>query len=334
MKANGLPPNPNTQLDYSAVKLRDIWLAGGCFWGVEAYLARIPGVAETEVGYANGSTENPTYEEVCRGNTGHAETVRIRYDPDRLPLGALLDRYFGIIDPTVTNRQGNDRGVQYRTGIYYDNPSDLPEIRKAVARAAAKTARPVVTEVELLRRFDRAVEYHQKYLEKNPDGYCHISFDTLPRSMARPVWKRPEGAALRAALTDEQYRVTQEGATERPFTGEYDRFDKPGIYVDVVTGEPLFRSRDKYDAGCGWPSFTRPIDPLAVKENMDRTHGMSRIEVRSAAGDSHLGHVFEDGPAGEGGRRYCINSAALRFVPLADMDAQGYGYLKSDRERK
>ena len=326
MKSNGLPFNPNTLIDYSNVMLRDIWLAGGCFWGTEAYLARVPGVADATVGYANGRTDNPTYEDVIYRNTGHAETVHVRYDPARIALADLLVQYFMTVNPTLINRQGNDRGTQYRTGIYYSDPGDLPVIQEAVREVQKEYTNSVVTEVEPLRRYDLAEEYHQDYLEKNPDGYCHVSFDTLPEYEAK-AYVRPEEATLRQMLTDEQYRVTQNGDTERPFTGVYDQFDEPGIYVDVVTGEPLFSSRDKYDAGCGWPSFTRPIDAAAVTEWRDKTYGMERIEVRSAAGDSHLGHVFNDGPAKDGGLRYCINSAALRFVPLAEMEASGYGSL-------
>lgn len=336
MSQQTLPDNPNSRIDFSRSTLRDIWLAGGCFWGTEAYLARIPGVADATVGYANGTTDNPTYEDVCYRNTGHAETVHVRYDPAVLPLGSLLDHFFSIIDPTVLNRQGNDRGTQYRTGIYYREETDLPVIEAAVSRAAATVDRPVVTEVTPLRRYDLAEEYHQDYLEKNPGGYCHVSFDTLPEYVPETAqWTRPDNGVIRERLTDEQYRVTQEGATEHPFTGAYDAFYEPGIYVDVVTGEPLFSSRDKYDAGCGWPSFTRPIDPARVEEHADRTYGMLRTEVRSASGDSHLGHVFTDGPVGEEGPasgeglRYCINSAALRFVPYAEMDTQGYGDFKT-----
>ncbi len=333
MSANPLPPNPNQGMVYSDTALREIWLAGGCFWGVEAYLARIPGVAATTVGYANGKTECPTYEDVCARGSGHAETVHVRYDPQRLPLASLLDAFFHIIDPTVRNRQGNDRGVQYRTGIYYRDPGDLPVIDDARHRAAQNHARPVVTEVMPLRRYDLAEAYHQKYLEMNPHGYCHISLDTPPDAAVAKApsphpdaaWARPDDQALRAMLTDEQYRVTQEGATERPFTGIYHDWDGRGIYVDVVSGEPLFASRDKYDAGCGWPSFTRPIAPGRVVEREDRTHGMVRTEVRSLRGDAHLGHVFADGPPAAGGRRYCINSAALRFIPYEEMAAAGYG---------
>jgi peptide methionine sulfoxide reductase msrA/msrB len=351
-KHHSIPANPNLSIDYTGVDLRDIWLAGGCFWGVEAYLARIPGVARTSVGYANGRTERPTYEEVCYQNTGHAETVHVRYDPDRLALKELLGYFFKIIDPTLYNRQGNDRGTQYRSGIYYRDMADLPVIEAVVASEQKKYKLPIVTEVKPLVRYDLAEAYHQAYLEKNPDGYCHIRFDTLPAEagdtapgtpgdtapgtpgIMAPIidlarFTRPSDSELKARLTPEQYQVTQQNGTERPFTGEYWNADEPGLYVDIVTGEPLFSSRDKFASHCGWPSFSKPIDPEVVVEKSDRSLGMRRVEVRSRAGDSHLGHVFTDGPADRGGLRYCINSASLRFIPLAELEAAGYGAYRN-----
>jgi peptide methionine sulfoxide reductase msrA/msrB len=329
-----IPPNPNLSIDYSQSELQKIWLAGGCFWGVEAYMARIPGVADVVSGYANGNTENPSYEDVCYRGTGHAEAVEVSYDPAGISLEELLKQFFVIIDPTSLNRQGNDRGSQYRTGIYYKDEKDLAVINKVMTDMQKQYEKPIVTEAEKLVHFYPAEEYHQDYLEKNPNGYCHISFDTLPANILPPQltvdpadYIKPDDDQLKAVLTSEQYRVTQENYTERPFSGVYDEHFEPGIYVDIVTGEPLFSSRDKYDAGCGWPSFTRPIVSDVIIEQMDRSHGMLRTEVRSRAGDSHLGHLFTDGPVQDGGLRYCINSASLRFVPLDEMENQGYGEL-------
>lgn len=369
--------------------LHTIYLAGGCFWGLEAFLKRLPGVRETVAGYANGSTENPTYRDVCRWNTGHAETVAVTYDRRVIPTEVLLDGFFEAIDPTSVDRQGNDRGTQYRSGIYWQDEADLPAIESAVRRQRARYTDPIATEVEPLDGFYPAEEYHQDYLAKNPGGYCHIDlraadafaermgleegracvqYDGLceaadaPRAavakeqgsrtgqtaasadagaraaaadaeeaseaIASRSYAAPDDAELRRSLSDEQYRVVRENATERPFTSPYDRLFEPGVYVDVTSGEPLFASSDKFDSGCGWPAFSRPIAPDVVAERLDRSFGTLRTEVRSRAGDAHLGHVFTDGPADAGGLRYCINGAALRFVPLERMDEEGYGYLK------
>ncbi|HWR61162.1 MAG TPA: peptide-methionine (R)-S-oxide reductase MsrB [Clostridia bacterium] len=305
---------------------REIWLAGGCFWGVEEYFSRIDGVVETSVGYANGRTENPSYYDIP--NTGHAETVQVAYDPDKISLDGLLEYFFGIIDPTSRNRQGYDVGTQYRTGIYYSDEGDKVTIERAVAREQNKYKAPIVTEVRKLEHYYPAEEYHQDYLKKNPGGYCHIDFSGL-KAKARPkvdpaLYDRPAGEEIKKSLTDTQYSVTQENSTERPFSNEYWDNHKAGIYVDIVTGEPLFLSSDKYDSGCGWPSFTRPIDKAVLLEKEDRSHFMVRTEVRSRVGNSHLGHVFEDGPEEEGGLRYCINSASLRFIPVEKMEEEGY----------
>ena len=330
------PENPNTDLEFDTDNLQDIWLAGGCFWGVEAYMARVYGVYDVTSGYANGNTENPSYEEVIHDNTGHAETVHVRYDPERVDLEKLLGHYFMIIDPTLLNQQGNDRGEQYRTGIYYENEADRAVIVKVVAAEKERYDDPIVTEVEALEHYYLAEEYHQDYLEKNPDGYCHVEFDTLEdqeidgdaQSLIDPaLYPKPSDEELKAKLTDIQYEVTQEDATEPSFSNEYDGFYEPGIYVDITTGEPLFSSADKYDSTTGWPSFTKPIDPAVVTEHEDGMLFMKRTEIRSRAGDSHLGHVFNDGPKDKGGLRYCMNSAALLFIPEAEMEAEGYGFL-------
>lgn len=309
--------------------MKTIYLAGGCFWGTQHFLGLIPGVVSTQVGYANSKVSEPTYREVCTGTTGAAETVKVTYNPEVLPLPLLLSLYYRTVDPTSVNRQGNDRGTQYRTGIYYTDPSDRPVIEKSLHELAASTAGKIAIETGPLTNFYPAEEYHQDYLDKNPEGYCHI--DPSLFEMARniriipPQSPRPADKELRATLTPLQYEVTQHAATEPPFANEYFDEFRPGIYVDVVTGEPLFLSADKFESGCGWPAFSRPIDDSLIVERRDLSHGMDRTEVSSRQGGSHLGHVFPDGPAHTGGLRYCINSASLRFIPLEYMEEAGYG---------
>lgn len=311
--------------------MSEIYLAGGCFWGAEKYIAAIQGVISTEVGYANGQTENPTYEEVCYSHTGHAETVRVTYDSDLLPLEFLLELYYESINPASVNRQGGDAGLQYRTGIYYTDESDLQIIQRSLEKLQQRYEEPIAIEVEPLLNYWRAEEYHQKYLDKNPTGYCHISKAKIAKAataVVNPVlYSKPADDKLQETLTDMQYKVTQQNATEPPFQNEFYNNFRPGIYVDVTTGEPLFASTDKFESGCGWPSFAKPIDQNVIKENEDYAFGMSRTEVRSRAGDAHLGHVFNDGPRDKGGLRYCINSASLKFIPKSKMEENGYGYL-------
>lgn len=309
-------------------KLSNIYLAGGCFWGTEHFLKQVRGVKNTQTGYANGNIENPTYKEVCTDKTGFAETVKVGYDPEQVELSLLLDLYFKTIDPTSVNRQGGDRGSQYRTGIYYTDPKDLPVIEAAVKAVAKEYDKPIVVEVKPLKNFYPAEDYHQDYLDKNPGGYCHIDpklFELARKANAKTVYQKPDDATLRKTLNAEQYAVTQKNATERPFQNEYWNEFREGIYVDITTGEPLFVSTDKFESGCGWPSFSKPIDAGLIKENTDTSHGMTRTEVRSKTGDAHLGHVFTDGPKEKGGLRYCINSASLRFIPKNKMVEEGYG---------
>lgn len=312
------------------MKLKDIYFAGGCFWGVEEYFSRIPGVHEVSSGYANGTTKNPTYREVCSGKTGHAEAVHVRYDPKTVSLHTLVTQFFKIIDPVSVNQQGNDRGSQYRTGIYYTDEAERAVIEPITEQVQKNYTEPLAVELEPLKAYYLAEAEHQDYLKKNPRGYCHISFESLKDVQPEnaPKYSRPPAEELKKLLTPMQYKVTQEGGTEMAFSGEYWRHDEPGIYVDVVTGEPLFSSADKFFSSCGWPSFTQPIEPTVVEEYVDDSHGMIRTEVKSRIGDSHLGHVFDDGPEDRGGLRYCINSAAIRFIPYADMEKEGYGEYK------
>ena len=308
-----------------------IYLAGGCFWGMEQLMQSIPGVLDAESGYANGTGKAAAnYQTVCKGNTGFRETVRVEYDPEQVSLDALLLAYFYVIDPTVENRQGNDRGSQYQTGVYYTNDKAKETVER-IARIEQGRSGQFFVEIGPLKTYYPAEEYHQNYLEKNPNGYCHIpkaEMELFSRLRIDPGdYKKPAEEFILDKLTEEQYRVTQENGTERAFAGEFwNQFEK-GIYVDVVTGEPLFSSIDKFESDCGWPAFTKPIEEPSVVKLEDLSHGMRRTEVRSRTGDSHLGHVFTDDPVSPNGVRYCINSASLRFVPYAKMEAEGYGYL-------
>lgn len=308
----------------------EIYLAGGCFWGVEAYFQQINGITETRVGYANGKTENPKYEDLIYNNSGHAETIKIKYKKDEIDLEEILKHYFRIIDPTSLNKQGNDRGVQYRTGIYYINEQQKNIAENFINEQQKNYEKKIVVEVKPLEHFYDAEEEHQNYLKKNPNGYCHIDISMAkdPLIEDKNKYSKPTQNELKEKLSEMQYKVTQESGTERPYTSEYDKNFEKGIYVDIVTGEPLFSSEDKYDAGCGWPSFTKPIEKKRIEYKKDNTLGMTRIEVRSKIGDSHLGHVFEDGPQDKGGMRYCINGASLKFIPYDKLDEEGYSEYK------
>lgn len=323
------------------VQKKEIFLAGGCFWGLEKYLSLIKGVDSTEVGYANGNTQSPCYEDVCYRNTGHAETVKVTYDPTQISLSFLLSQFFDVIDPVAINRQGNDVGSQYRTGIYYIISDDESVIKTAIHALQSRFEKPIAIEVAPLIHFYSAEEYHQKYLDHNPGGYCHIGNDkfekaakafdemTLPKNASTieaksPINKKTKDE-LKKILTPMQFSVTQNSDTEPPFQNEYHNLFQEGIYVDITSGEPLFVSTDKFDSGCGWPSFSRPIKDELILEKEDNSLFRRRVEVRSKLADAHLGHVFTDGPKEMGGLRYCINSASLRFIPLEKMEEEGYG---------
>ncbi|MNK04003.1 Peptide methionine sulfoxide reductase MsrA/MsrB [compost metagenome] len=312
-----------------------IYFAGGCFWGTEHFFKQVRGVIATEVGYANGHLKNPSYEQVSTGKTGFAETVKVTYDPEAVDLKLLVDLFLKTIDPTSINKQGNDIGTQYRTGIYYTNDSAIPVIKESLAEMAKKYPAKIVVELEPLQNYYDAEAYHQKYLDKNPGGYCHIDPElfemarktnpsTAKATDVSPTFKKKDQSTLKKELTALQYDVTQNQATERAFDNAYNDEFRDGIYVDITTGEPLFVSTDKFESGCGWPSFSKPINPKLVEELADNSHGMRRTEVRSKTGDAHLGHVFDDSPADKGGLRYCINSASLQFVPKEEMKAKGY----------
>ena len=306
--------------------MAEIYLAGGCFWGLEEYFSRISGVLQTSVGYANGQVETTNYQLIKE--TDHAETVQVIYDEKAVSLREILLYYFRVIDPLSVNQQGNDRGRQYRTGIYYLEEADLPTINTVVREQELLIGRKIAVEVEKLRHYILAEDYHQDYLKKNPGGYCHIGVRDAEKPLIDAAnYEKPSQAVLKEKLSEESYRVTQEAATEAPFRNAYDQTFEEGIYVDITTGEPLFFAKDKFASGCGWPSFSRPISKELIHYYQDLSHGMERIEVHSRSGNAHLGHVFTDGPRELGGLRYCINSASLRFIAKDEMEAAGYGYL-------
>lgn len=298
---------------------KTIHLAGGCFWGLEKLMQSLKGVKDATSGYANGdSKENANYKTVCQGETGFRETVKVTYDSSLTSLENLLNAYFEVIDPTLTNQQGHDVGPQYQAGIYYTNDEDKQVIEVVVAKIK-KSVKNFSVEIKPLVNFYEAEEYHQNYLDKNPTGYCHI-----PRSKIEKLAKKSYNN-----LTPLQFEVTQNSATEPPFSSEYNTLMEDGLYVDIVSGEPLFTSLDKYQSSCGWPSFTKPIKSSAVMEKVDNSHFMTRTEVRSITSNSHLGHVFTKDGESPNGVRYCINGASLRFIPLKDLEKEGYGeYIK------
>ena len=332
--ADGRQKGNNEMRTYDETKVKTIYLAGGCFWGLEAYMQKLNGVEDAISGYANGKTENPSYYDLK--TSGHAETVKVVYNPDIISLEDILAHYLRVVNPVSVNKQGNDVGTQYRTGIYYTDEADKTIIENILAKEQTKHDKPIAIEVEPLRHFYEAEEYHQDYLEKNPGGYCHIDLSLADKPLDKdeePIidssrYIKPSDEDLKKNLTDIQYDVTQNSATERAFSHEYHDSFKRGIYVDITTKEPLFSSTDKFESGCGWPSFSKPISKDVVKYFEDNSHFMHRTEVRSRSGDAHLGHVFNDGPKEMGGQRYCINGASLEFIPYDEMDEKGYGYLK------
>ena len=335
--------------------------AGGCFWCVEAGFEKVPGVVAVISGYSGGDEPNPTYRQVAGGKTGHTEAVQVYYDPAEITYEGLVEALWRNMDPTDNGGQFSDRGRQYRPAIFYHNAEEKKIAEASIARLdkSARYQRPVVIEVTAFKSFHEAEGYHQDYYKKNPiryryytsgsgrtafldriwgddltldfskyrpDGYAQKSSQSQSMSKAPKAWrafKKPSAAELRQRLTPLQYQVTQEDATERPFDNAFWNEKRDGIYVDIVSGEPLFSSKDKFRSGTGWPSFTRPLHKRSVTEHTDYKLFLPRTEIRSSIADSHLGHVFDDGPAPTG-KRYCINSASLRFIPVEDLAKEGY----------
>ncbi len=320
--------------------LRVATFAGGCFWCTEADFEKLQGVVKVISGYTGGQKENPTYQEVSSGKTGHVEAVQVFYDPVKITYEGLLDFFWRHIDPTDSGGQFVDRGSQYRSVIFYrdEEQKRLAEKSKEELNQSGKFNQPIVTDILKLTKFYEAEEYHQDYYEKNPLRYKFYRYHSgrdqfLAKGWGKEIkaassqkdiaYQKPDDATLRKTLTPLQYEVTQRKGTERSFQNEYWDNKKEGIYVDILSGEPLFSSLDKFDSGTGWPSFTKPLEPGDIVEKADRSFFMKRVEVRSKHSGSHLGHVFDDGPPPTG-LRYCMNSAALKFIPKEDLDKNGY----------